>query len=1475
MRIVEAIQRRLGRERLRKLVLFGLVGGFGTVLNTAILYALTAFAGLYYLLAAAIATESAIISNFIGNHLLTFRHDRDDTPLWRRFLSFQAISLITLVGTLVILWTLTTLLGERLLLVWNLVAILLMFLANFGLNWKFTWKGGAARQERTGRPPPGGARRGKLPLLIILLLPALLVFSPSVHAEDIVAASQFGYHPLSEKQVVVYVVSTNATGGDFTVNGPQTFNGLLTVPVDGNTNPTTCQGGVACLVGDFTNLTAPGIYTLTATAGGQSHTTAQLLISPDIYANNLPVFFEFFDAARQQGSDYHADMHGAESPALPTIADGSYILQADQAALTAVRLSSAYRRDPAIFDDTMRAHIIDYVDYLLGIRGAHAVVGQGPYRFGWEMSPQDAFVPGPTNLTELQLYDSAGNPSQIVNNVTSLCGENNYTGWQSCVDRAAQLYQCAVDEPCLNLTYVGPGGTVQITSGDHTYPAGWMYDWNCFIDARLQSGMFNDAPDPCLMFDETRGGDMYTILAFAAFTQAIPAIYDRDPAKATAVYNEVKAIAAGIGDTFANTNINTLAGPKNMTAAQKYAWAGMGLFLLYDYSGDASYLVRAHGYRGQIATDFNSASTFGNEYYWEEYIRHEGAIRDANLTYEVGGNDPRSYFTGKMYYDWENNDPIDISRSGERVFQKMRSSGFSNSRSQLIEAVYAMKAVELASATAPPYTQGIADSQLAWLTGQNAVQDGETGSAPLRSYSFIFGLGRDNPTQYHSRYLIDTSLYANSGGSLLGARGIDYKFMLNGTLSWMDGRSEILGGAFGALGNDVGPKINPWLANRTYANGKTFIPGWINGAFDTNTTDGDVILNYFDNKEAYLFTETTNEMVATAVELFAYMDGQYNNRSRHAAIIFNDPNATLNATLTVLSSPVNGLITLNGTPSGSTPQTFSLAPGTYTVNVTADNYNPNSTVVTLTPNSSTTINLTLTPIVINGTGNLTILGSGTDLQQEQNSTNYHLFETDTGTFWVNLSAPATVQWFYVDGNLTQNGTNIFFSWTPGILTVPRPPNYYNTQQFLVTAVTPAGNVTWDVDVEDVINPFLLNDVFGAADATPTVVTNNKRVSFSNVSVILENGGSQTTYQLDPIVFGNETEWKAYIGSMPSGTTYLRTIICYDNATNTTKTYTLGNDRAHYRSTSSSNNGGQGDGGGGGGGGSLDEGLALVYVTLSPDIIGVQDNETITLDAKAKNGAVQRVEAAFQTPKGTTRTEELTLIRGDGSYGTWSATFRGGFVPGSFRLRTITLWGGANKPKAFNVTDRSFFVLGGVGSVGEEGAGGPPLALIFTVLNASQVQNGSSATLRLDARDSVGITSVTAEITTSRNDSFILNLRRVAGTPQYGTWEGVITATEPDTTYRVSEITLFSGKESKSYPIVDRSVYVEAAPADGGFGLVTGAVAAQVSAFSRDAIARMLAEPMVPIVVGFGIMVIVLTALYLNRRVKRLQKSDER
>ena len=133
------LMRRKGE--LTRFVKFCLVGASGVLVNMGLLWLLTEFAGLFYLISAAISIESSIISNFLLNDLFTFpdRRARGGKNLLRRLLKFNIVSLAGLGLNMAVLWLLTSTLGVYYLLS-NLCGIALATLWNYIVNFWWTWK---------------------------------------------------------------------------------------------------------------------------------------------------------------------------------------------------------------------------------------------------------------------------------------------------------------------------------------------------------------------------------------------------------------------------------------------------------------------------------------------------------------------------------------------------------------------------------------------------------------------------------------------------------------------------------------------------------------------------------------------------------------------------------------------------------------------------------------------------------------------------------------------------------------------------------------------------------------------------------------------------------------------------------------------------------------------------------------------------------------------------------------------------------------------------------------------------------------------------------------------------------------------------------------------------------------------------------------------------------------------------------------
>jgi dolichol-phosphate mannosyltransferase len=82
------------------------VGLSGVAVNTVVLFALTEFAGVFYLVSSAIATETAIVSNYLLNNAWSFS---EVEPQSRGLLRFNAVSLCGLALTVTTLAVVTEL----------------------------------------------------------------------------------------------------------------------------------------------------------------------------------------------------------------------------------------------------------------------------------------------------------------------------------------------------------------------------------------------------------------------------------------------------------------------------------------------------------------------------------------------------------------------------------------------------------------------------------------------------------------------------------------------------------------------------------------------------------------------------------------------------------------------------------------------------------------------------------------------------------------------------------------------------------------------------------------------------------------------------------------------------------------------------------------------------------------------------------------------------------------------------------------------------------------------------------------------------------------------------------------------------------------------------------------------------------------------------------------------------------------------
>lgn len=128
-------------EEWIKIIKFGLVGLSGIVVNTGLLFILTEWAHLYYMISSIFAIEASIITNFLLNDGWTFKSKTENTVLkkGKRFISYQIISILGTLINMGVLFLLADIAG-----IWyiaaNLIGILVAFIWNFFVNRHTTWK---------------------------------------------------------------------------------------------------------------------------------------------------------------------------------------------------------------------------------------------------------------------------------------------------------------------------------------------------------------------------------------------------------------------------------------------------------------------------------------------------------------------------------------------------------------------------------------------------------------------------------------------------------------------------------------------------------------------------------------------------------------------------------------------------------------------------------------------------------------------------------------------------------------------------------------------------------------------------------------------------------------------------------------------------------------------------------------------------------------------------------------------------------------------------------------------------------------------------------------------------------------------------------------------------------------------------------------------------------------------------------------
>lgn len=131
-----ALSRQLARSQ--EFIRFCLVGVSGLLINSAALWLLVHSLGLPIPVASAIATELAILSNFLLNDSWTFGASRRSQSFLQRLLRYNSVAFGGMLITAAVLTGLTALAGLPLLLA-NVVAVLCATLWNYLINSRWTW----------------------------------------------------------------------------------------------------------------------------------------------------------------------------------------------------------------------------------------------------------------------------------------------------------------------------------------------------------------------------------------------------------------------------------------------------------------------------------------------------------------------------------------------------------------------------------------------------------------------------------------------------------------------------------------------------------------------------------------------------------------------------------------------------------------------------------------------------------------------------------------------------------------------------------------------------------------------------------------------------------------------------------------------------------------------------------------------------------------------------------------------------------------------------------------------------------------------------------------------------------------------------------------------------------------------------------------------------------------------------------------
>ncbi|HID38652.1 MAG TPA: GtrA family protein [Calditrichaeota bacterium] len=119
---------------------FAVVGLSGVLVNMGLLYALTQYFGLYYILSSIIAIEVSILTNFVLNDIWTWK-DRQKKSYWKRIFQYHiSVGITAVLANWLLLIFFTEVVDLHYMLA-NLIGISVGMLFNYTLNDLWTFRG--------------------------------------------------------------------------------------------------------------------------------------------------------------------------------------------------------------------------------------------------------------------------------------------------------------------------------------------------------------------------------------------------------------------------------------------------------------------------------------------------------------------------------------------------------------------------------------------------------------------------------------------------------------------------------------------------------------------------------------------------------------------------------------------------------------------------------------------------------------------------------------------------------------------------------------------------------------------------------------------------------------------------------------------------------------------------------------------------------------------------------------------------------------------------------------------------------------------------------------------------------------------------------------------------------------------------------------------------------------------------------------